>query len=235
MNNCDRIAMNNCDHMQTSLTEYLDGRLTGREMQEIGAHLRACRECAREFQSLRELQTELASLGSVEEPADLALRIRVAISQERARSRRSVFTFFNLAWRNTVGPFLLQAGAGFASAVLLLGTIVFLITMFATPQTASATPDEPLGDATAPRLLYYSNAQGDDNSVVLTSSVVVEAYINGSGEVYDYRIVSGPTDAATRSQVENLLLFSRFAPARFFGQPVRGLAVLSFSGVSVRG
>jgi hypothetical protein len=39
----------------------------------------------------------------------------------------------------------------------------------------------------------------------------------------------------TRSQVENLLLFSRFEPARFFGQPVRGLAVLSFSGVSVRG
>jgi hypothetical protein len=53
--------------------------------------------------------------------------------------------------------------------------------------------------------------------------------------VYDYRIVSGPTDATTRSQVENLLLFSRFAPARFFGQPVRGLAILSFSGVSVRG
>ena len=65
--------------------------------------------------------------------------------------------------------------------------------------------------------------------------MVVEAYINGEGEVYDYRIVSGPTDAATRSQVENLLLFSLFEPARFFGQPVRGLAVLSFSGVSVRG
>ena len=63
----------------------------------------------------------------------------------------------------------------------------------------------------------------------------VEAFINPSGEVYDYRILSGPTDALTRSQVENLLLFSRFAPARFFGQPVRGLAVLSFSGVSVRG
>jgi hypothetical protein len=32
-----------------------------------------------------------------------------------------------------------------------------------------------------------------------------------------------------------VLLFSRFEPARFFGQPVRGLAVLSFAGVSVRG
>jgi hypothetical protein len=53
--------------------------------------------------------------------------------------------------------------------------------------------------------------------------------------MYDYRIISGPTDSTTRSQVENLLLLSRFEPARFFGQPVRGLAVLSFSGVSVHG
>ena len=65
--------------------------------------------------------------------------------------------------------------------------------------------------------------------------MIVEAYINGQGEVYDYRIVSGPTDATTRAQIENLLVLSRFEPARFFGQPVRGLAVLSFSGVSVRG
>ena len=39
----------------------------------------------------------------------------------------------------------------------------------------------------------------------LAGPVVVEAYVNGQGEVYDYRIVSGPTDAATRSQVENML------------------------------
>ena len=65
--------------------------------------------------------------------------------------------------------------------------------------------------------------------------MVIEAYVNGAGQVYDYRIVSGPTDKATRAQVENLLLWSRFEPARRFGQPVPGLAVLSFSGVSVRG
>ena len=53
--------------------------------------------------------------------------------------------------------------------------------------------------------------------------------------MYDYRIVSGPSDQVTRSQIENLLVDSHFEPARFFGQPVRGLAVLSFSGVSVRG
>jgi hypothetical protein len=227
--------MNGCSDLQASLTEYLDGRLSGREMQEIDAHLTNCRDCTREWNSLRELQASLASLGPVPEPADLRLRIRVAVSQERARSRRSIFTAWELAWKNTVGPFLLRAGAGFASAVLLLGTIGVLVTMFAQPETAQATPDEPLGNATAPHLLYFSNAQGNNQADEISSPVVVEAYVNNEGEVYDYRIVSGPTDAVTRSQLENILLFSRFEPARFFGQPVRGLAVLSFSGVSVRG
>ncbi len=227
--------MNGCNQVQNSLNEYLDGRLTGREMQEMGTHIQACHECAQEWNSLRDLGTLLAGLGPVDEPADLPLRIRVAVSQERARSRRSIFTMWELAWRNSVGPFLLQAGAGFCSAVLLLGTIVFLVSVLAKPEIAQATPDEPLGDATAPRLLYYSNAPGGNETGAINGPVVVEVCINDAGEVYDYRIVSGPTDATTRSQVENLLLFSRFAPARFFGQPVRGLAILSFSGVSVRG
>jgi hypothetical protein len=227
--------MNGCNQVQAGFTEYLDGRLSGREMQEIDAHLGGCAECALAWKSLRTLQFSLAELGPVPEPADLPLRIRVAVSRERARSRRSIFTAWELAWKNTLGPFLLQAGAGFASAVLLLGSVIALVTMFAQPQTADATPDEPLGNATAPRLLYFSNAQGDDATDALSGPMVVEAYVNDEGEVYDYRIVSGPNDATTRSQVEDLLLFSRFAPARFFGQPVRGLAVLSFAGISVRG
>jgi len=224
-----------CDQVQAFLMDYLDGRLSGREMQEIDAHFHECSDCAREGKSLRELQASLAALGPVPEPPDLPLRIRVAVSQEGARSRRRIITAWELAWKNTVGPFLLQAGAGFASAVLLLGTIVVLVTVLAQPQAAQATPDEPLGNATAPHLLYFSNAQGNNAADAISSPVVVEAYVNDEGQVYDYRIVSGPTDSVTRSQVENLLLFSRFEPARFFGQPVRGLAVLSFSGVSVRG
>ena len=227
--------MNNCNRVQARLNEYLDGRLTGREMQDLEAHLETCRECDLEWQSLRNLETALAGLGPVEEPPDLTLRIRVAVSQERARSRRSLLAAWDLAWKNTLGPFLLQAGAGFASAVLLLGTIVFLISMIAQPETAQATPDEPLGNATAPHLLYYANAEGKNQADAINGPVVVEAYINDSGEVYDYRIVSGPNDATTRSQIEDLLLLGRFAPARFFGQPVRGLAVLSFADVSVRG
>jgi hypothetical protein len=224
--------MNGCNAARERFTEYLDGRLSGREMQRIATHLEGCRECAREWDAQRQAQLSLAGLGPVPEPADLLLRIRVAISQERARSRQSPFHAWGLAWKNTVGPFLLQASAGLASAVLLLGTVIVLVGM---PEMAQATKDEPLGMATAPRLLYLSSGVGENEIGAISGPVVVEVYINGAGQMYDYRIVSGPTDDTTRSQVENLLLLSRFEPARFFGQPVRGLAVLSFSGVSVHG
>jgi hypothetical protein len=227
--------MSGCDAVQARFTEYVDGRLNGREMQLIGAHLQDCRDCSREWSALCQAQASLAALGPVPEPVDLLLRIRVAVSQERARSRRGVFDGWNLAWKNTVGPFLFQAGAGFASAVLLLGSLIVLVTMFAQPEMAQATKDEPLGNPTAPRLVNLSSGAGDNQIGEFSGPVVVEAYVNSAGEMYDYRIVSGPDDEATRSQIENMLLTSHFDPARFFGQPVRGLAVLSFSGVSVRG
>ena len=227
--------MNECMAVQAKFTEYLDGLLSGREMQSVAAHLENCRKCATEWKSVEQTQSSLASLGPVPEPEDLPLRIRVAISHERASRLQSPFHAWNLAWKNTVGPFLLQAAGGFASAVLLMGSVILLVGMFTRPESAQASADEPLGMATAPRFLYLSSVVGDNQIGAVSGSVVVEAYVNGEGQVYDYRIVTGPTDDVTRAQVENLLLWSRFEPARRFGQPVPGLAVLSFSGVSVRG
>ena len=227
--------MNDCEMMQARFSEYLDGRLNGREMQQISAHVSECRDCNREWDSLRQVQQALGALGPVPEPKDLLLRVRVAVSQERARSKQSVYSRWNLVWKNTVGPFVLQASAGFASAVLLLGTVIVLVTMFTQPQAVQATTDEPLGSPTAPRLVSLSSGVSNSDIGTLSGPVIVEAYVNDEGEVYDYRIVSGPDDAATRLQVQNLLLFSFFEPARFFGQPVRGLAVISFTGVSVKG
>ena len=223
-----------CSGVQGRFTEYLDGRLNGKEMQRIAAHLDCCPACAGEWDALKDTHRSLAGLGTVAPPPDLLLRIRVAISQETARRRESSWDKLALVWRNTFGPFLLQAAGGFCSAVLLLGTVTVMVGMFS-PGTVQASKDEPLGSATPARLLYLSPGAGGDDIGAVSGPVVVEVYINGHGQMYDYRIVSGPNDPMTRSQVENLLLLSRFEPARFFGQPVRGLAVLSFSGVSVRG
>jgi anti-sigma factor RsiW len=245
--------MRQCKSIRERFSAYLDGALTGVAMQQMAAHLERCRECEREFAGWRAMQSALGQLGPAKAPADLALRLRVALSQEQSHTPRQSLARWHVRWQNTMAPFLLRASAGFASAVLLLGTAAVLVGAFATPPTVEAR-DASADAATSPRFLYSLLASGTPESdpaakahdasphgargtatIQAANSVVVEAYVNNAGRVYDYRIISGPDDAVSRTEIENLLLFSVFEPARVLGEPVRGVAVLSFSGVFVQG
>lgn len=226
--------MNACGSVRAQFSEYLDGSLTGVAMQVMAGHLEVCQECAREFGAWRQMQQSLASLGPVRPPADLGLRIRVALSQEHARTARNAMASLKVRWQNAVAPFLIQASAGLASAVVLLGTMAFLIGAFAAPEPAAAR-DEPLGMASAPRFLY-STVEADAGTVSRKGNpVTVEVFVDAQGRVYDYDIVAGPSDPGTRADLESLLLTSVFQPAKTFGEPVRGVALLTFSDVSVQG
>lgn len=226
--------MNTCGSIRAQFSAYLDGSVSGRAMQSIAAHLEGCAECKAEFGEWRRMQHSLASLGPVRAPEDLGLRIRVALSREKAKTRKNAIATWRVRWENTVAPFLLQASAGLASAILLVGTMGFLIGAFAAPEPASAR-DQAVGMASAPRFLY-STVEANAGTVSRRGSpVTVEVFVDAQGRVYDYDIISGPNDAATRGDLENLLLFSVFQPAQSFGQPVKGVALLSFAGVSVQG
>jgi anti-sigma factor RsiW len=226
--------MSLCSTVRGQFSDYLDGSLTGVAMQSIAGHLARCRECAGEFGQWQSIQRSLANLGPARPPADLALRIRVALSQELSKTPRNALEGWKVRWQNSVAPFLLQASAGLASSLVLVGTMAFLIGAFAAPEAASAR-DESLGMATGPRFLY-STVEANSGTVSGKGvPVTVEVYVDSQGRVYDYDIVSGPSDEATRAELETLLLSSKFEPAEWFGQPVRGVALLSFAGVSVQG
>lgn len=225
--------MNQCADYRQQFSAYLDGAVSGAAMHEIAAHLEICSACSTDFAEWRSAQALLSSLGPAKAPANLALRLRVALSQQAANTAQEKLARSRLRWQNTFSPLVWQVTAGFASTVALLGAVALLIGMFASPEPLLAR-DEPLGMATNPRFLYASlepaGGVGDRDN-----PVVVQAFINGEGQVYDYTIVSGNADLKTRSQVEDMLLYSVFAPAHVFGRPVRGTVVLSFSGVSVHG
>jgi Putative zinc-finger len=223
--------VNQCTIVRSEFSAYLDGAISGATMQTIAAHLEECGPCAAEFAAWRTSQRLLSSLGPAKAPEDLGLRLRVAVSRQIASTPSENFGRWRVRWQNSVRPLVLQASAGLASTILLVGSFSLLVGMFPEPLSAR---DQPLGMATNPRFLYNSlEPTGDIGD--RDEPVVVEAFIDGSGRVYDYRIVSGSNDAKTRSQLENALVFSVFEPARTFGQPVPGVVVLSFSGVSVRG
>ena len=220
-----------CAKTRSCFSAYLDGAISGKRMQEIARHLECCDDCTQEFSGLRSMQKSLASLGSVKAPADLGLKLRLAISHQQAQRKASWFDTVSLKWDNAVRPMLLQVSAGFAGAVVLVGGITLLLGMVAVPEPVMAN-DEPLGALTAPHYLYSSA----DARAILTphdTVIVVEALVNSQGRVYDYNIVSGPADSAVRSQVVDQLFESVFEPASVFGSPVRGRVVMTFSGISV--
>ncbi|HEV2619739.1 MAG TPA: zf-HC2 domain-containing protein [Acidobacteriaceae bacterium] len=232
-----------CTAIQGSFSAYLDGAMSGVEMQEIarhidghadaaGTHRGGCVECARELAAWRTAQAALAALGPAKAPADLPLRLRIAISHERVSRASRWADRLSLVWDNVLRPRLVHISAGFAGS-MVLGSAALLLGAAAVPQPVLAN-DQPLGAMTEPHFLYSTNYSND----VVTAHqapVMVEADIDAAGRVYDYTMVSGPEDKAVRIRVEDQLLSSVFEPATAFGVPVRGRVVITFAGVSARG
>jgi len=179
-------------------------------------------------------RNRIAGLGPVEEPADLPLRIRGRRLARSARAVTAASYHVGSGVEKQRGAISAPGWRGLCQCRAAVGHYRFSGFPCWHRRWRRLLPTSRW-HATAPRLLYFSMPPGSDETGAIDGRWWLRSASILAGEVYDYRIVSGPTDATTRSQVENLLLFSRFAPARFFGQPVRGLAILSFSGVSVRG
>jgi anti-sigma factor RsiW len=222
-----------CSSVRESFSAYLDGAISGREMAEIATHLQSCGDCEREFAIARVLQQSLASMGAVKAPDDLGMRLRLAISHERTRTAAGMLERFGVRWDNVFRPFLVQASAGLAGAIVLIGGIMLLLGMVAAPEPVMAN-DEPLGAMTSPHFLY-SAIQPHAIQTKRDETIVVEANVNARGQVYDFHIVSGQSDPEVRNQIVDQLLACVFQPASVFGGPVRGRVILTFSGISVRG
>jgi hypothetical protein len=213
-------------------SEYLDGAVSGAAMHSIASHLEDCQECTIEFAEWRTLQRVMTSIGPAKPPVDLGLRLRVAISQEKARTTRRRLDAWQLYWENSLSPVLVRGAAGLATAMVLLGFLALMVGTVAAPPPVAAT-EATADTTTTPRFLYMVG--GTDSRNTFIPPVLVEVDISKTGRVYDYRIVSGPTSKDVRDALDNMLLMSRFTPAQFYGIPVPGRAILSFSGASVRG
>ena len=64
---------------------------------------------------------------------------------------------------------------------------------------------------------------------------MIQADISDEGRVYNYTVLSGPTDPAVLAQIRDQLMVQVYAPARIFNEPVRARVLITFTGVSVKG
>ena len=218
-----------CSIVKGLMSSYLDGEVTRGQLAQVDSHLRSCVECAARYASVQQTQALVGSLGRKAAPHELALRLRVAVSQEIANQRRSRLDSLRVHWENAFNAVMVPATAGLVTTLIIFGMLISSLypsqmrqpndvpTMLYTPAELQFTPFELSMGASA-------------------DSLVVEAYVGPDGRIQDYRILSAPEDAqAILPALKNMLIFTSFRPATTFGQPTAGRVILSFSKVQVKG
>lgn len=219
-----------CSVAKGLMSSYLDGAVTRSQLTQMNDHLHDCVECAVRFTSVKRMQSLVGSLGRKPVPHDLSLRVRVALSQEIANSRRSRWERFQVRWEHAFNAVMVPATAGLVTTIIIFGLLISILY----PSQVRASNDVPT--------VLYTPAQLESTpfelsmGVANSDSLVVEAYVGPDGRVQDYRILSGPEDeAAILPQLKNMLIFTTFQPATAFGQPTASRVILTFSKVQVRG
>ena len=221
-----------CAEARPLFPSYLDNAVTGAEMHALSDHMGACPDCRLEYRKLENTRRAVASLGRKPAPADLALKIRVALSRERSRSWRRILQAYGVRLEDTANVFMFPATAGILTAIIFFGAL----TGFFSPAQVGANDLVP-GLYLPARLQPPQTAMSSvaDTDLNLEAPVVVQAFVDASGRVQNYEIISGPDSEAVRSQLNRALLFASFSPAYAYGRPVAGTTVISFSHVNEKG
>lgn len=219
-----------CRDAESQFSAYMDHAMTGKQMREVRAHLEGCGRCRSQYSLLSNTQRMVAGLGRKQPPADLALKLRVRISQELARSRRHAFEALTVRVQNAFNAFMVPATAGMITSIIVFGLLIGVLY----PVPMASANDVPTTLYTPPELAFspFGFGMGSINA----DTLVVEAYIDQNGRVQDYRILSAPENTKDIiPELNKMLIFTQFRPATAFGRPTYGRAVLSFAKVNVRG
>jgi Putative zinc-finger len=220
-----------CMQSKSMLSAYLDGAVTGKQMQVLDRHLRECSACQSEYESLRHTQLVLARLGPARVPEDLSLKLRLAISHEASRRRTSQIGNLILHVQNALRAFMVPATTGLVATVLVFGVLIGLLT--SPPPVHANASDVPLMFSTDPEL--QPSSFGFSMGVTSEDSLVIQAYVDANGRVQDYRIIAGSQSPRDIHELRNMLILTTFRPATWMGMPRPGTAILSFSKISVKG
>jgi hypothetical protein len=219
-----------CSDAKQHMSSYLDTAATRSEMTALQSHMDSCDRCASYFIGLQRTQEMVGGLGRKQVPSDLALKLRVALSQELANSRRSRWESLRIRWENVFNAVMVPATVGLVTTIVMFGMLI----NFLVPAPVPGANDVPTTFYTPPEL------QSTPFEVAMDPSrgepLIVEAYVGSDGRVQDYRILSGAdSPSPVLSDLKNMLIFATFRPATSFGRPTAGRAILAFSKIQVRG
>jgi Putative zinc-finger len=218
-----------CRSVRNSMSAYLDERLRDPERIRVAQHLAQCRDCDAYRREVSGVCSSLKHLGRRPVPRKLQTGLLVIASHERARWnstrtwQRAWHTgaqHVRLATDNLMRPLALPFAGGLLSALFLFGMLV--PTLGFRPSVRNDVPIRLYTEAT----LVSVPSFGINND-----ETVVELYIDPKGQATDYSVQRGAITPAMQSELANMMFFSRFTPATWFGRPTNGRVLISFRSV----
>jgi len=222
----------NCRWMQSRLTAYLDGGLSTPVRMLARLHLQSCASCFEEMER-RESVANLAShISPAVPPKNLNLQLRLAVYNEMRRE-----TWVTRTWRavraglrDSVRPLAIRGTGGLLAGIMLFGAVM--------PDlwTVRAASAEDVEVTYLARGLISPPSVAEMAPTEVHGNVTVMALIGADGKLYGLELPDEfDKNRRLRADIANKLLFSKFEPATFFGRPVAGRLVITFSQHTVKG
>jgi hypothetical protein len=228
-----------CRTVRPKLAGYLDGALGARDQARLSKHLAGCAECRADLEGYSRMAALLARAELPLPPADLALRIRLAVDAAREgngwwKSARRTATRL---LEDILEPLAVPATGGVAMSLLIYALI--LHSLFLGVPMGAVPNDPPLYVSQPARLQTFTTvpvSAGMERAPALRPGVdVVDFTVDAQGQGVSYEVLSGHPDRDTLRQLDNALLFSRFQPELNFGKPTAGgHVVVRFDEMQVR-
>jgi hypothetical protein len=233
-----KIRAYSCGQFLRSASAYQDGRLAPEDRFSFESHRRVCSSCRVKAEQTREISAQLKALPVRLAPPNLRSELRVIASREALRNRnRATLQSRWAAWRtelqlftdNLMRPLAIPTAGGFFSALILFAMLAPGLS-----SRVSLTDDVPTGLHSDVQVMFMV-PPGFSN----TQDLIVEVTIDEHGRMTDYNIPSGQalSNPEILRTIENNLLFTRFQPARTFGQPMPAKVLVNFrtNSIDVKG
>jgi hypothetical protein len=215
-----------CSWIQQHLAAYTEGELARLPRFVTRLHLQVCPSCLRDAEAMEAAWSPLRLLRRPEPPATLGTQLRAAISIELARGNPWQWRMARLkaAVRDGRPLAIRTVSASLAAAVLFAMIMPALWTL-----PVEANDDVPLVFFTKGSVSTQT-IESKDFSFSEDTDVLV--YIDTRGKMYDFQLPEDQRQNVTlRAEVAQSLLLAEFEPATFFGQPVLGRVVITFTTV----
>lgn len=212
-----------CLEIRHHFSDYMDNLCAPEARKSIRYHLSFCEVCREQLDQWQMVREELRALPRRKVPPELALQMRVRVSQ---RVHENVLSRLWVHFENALKPLLIPATGGVLSAL-----ICFCLFMGSQVVPVSDDPDVTVQWATpaSVQLLAPMDFSTDDNTVVVLTQ------INAVGRPKGYQVLSGQGSPELMQRLDRMVYFSTFRPATMFGRPTDGQVVLSLRRITVRG